>query len=74
MKQEDLLIFYSDGIIETMDDKDEPFGFERFEQLIVRDAHLPPTELKQSILGELNEFARGTPQGDDIALIIIKVK
>jgi len=74
LKPGDLLIFYSDGIIETMDNKDELFGFERFEELIVRDAHLPPTELKQSILRELKEFARGTPQGDDIALIIIKVK
>jgi len=74
LRRGDLLIFYSDGIIETMDDKDELFGFERFEELIARNANLPPTELKQSILGELKEFARGTPQVDDIAIIIIKVK
>jgi len=73
-KPGDLLIFYSDGIIETMDGKGELFGFERFEELIVRNAHLAPAELKESILRELKEFARGTPQGDDIAVIIIKVK
>ena len=74
LKRGDLLIFYSDGIIETMDAKDDLFGFERFEELIVRNAHLPPNELKESTLRELKAFSKGTPQGDDIAIIIIKVK
>ncbi|MNY40000.1 Stage II sporulation protein E (SpoIIE) [compost metagenome] len=68
----DLLVFYSDGIIEARNPEGEEFGFERFEQAIwLHQKHSADT-IKTSILAELAAFQQGIRQDDDITLVVVQ--
>ena len=70
----DLLVFYSDGIVETMRADGQEFGTVRFEHLLRETWHLPVEELADRILKEVDAFAGGEPPGDDRTLVILRVK
>ncbi len=70
----DMLLLYTDGIIETRNSSEEEFGFERFEDLLKKAWHLPAKEIKDTIIQEIDNFTEDNPQFDDITLIVIKVK
>jgi len=69
----DILLFYTDGVTESMDDFNEEYGSERLAALLQRQAHLPPSELIQSLRYELQAFTNGNPPADDITILVIKV-
>jgi len=69
----DLLVFFTDGISEAMNDQEECFGEERLGQLIEEHAHLPVEELRERILREIDAFVGGAPQHDDMTLILLEV-
>lgn len=69
----DLLVFYSDGVIEAENADGEPFGATRLERCIRDAARLPASEIKQAILGQVQHFTRGVLQSDDITLMIAKL-
>jgi sigma-B regulation protein RsbU (phosphoserine phosphatase) len=73
LKKDDYLIFYSDGIIEQLNDAGELFGFDRMERLITSSNIKNAEELKELILKNFSEFTMDNTQVDDITLIIIKV-
>ncbi|MFH0926326.1 MAG: SpoIIE family protein phosphatase [bacterium] len=68
----DILILYTDGIIELLNDQTEQFGFDRFKELIKRNSDLSARELKQKIMDELVSYLGNTEQHDDITLVVIK--
>ncbi len=70
----DLLVFYSDGIVETMRADGQEYGTVRFEHLLRETCHLPVEELADRILKEVDAFAGGEPPGDDRTLVILRVK
>ena len=70
----DMLLFYTDGIIETRNSADEEFGFDRFEDLLRKHWNLPAQDIRDNIIEEIDTFSEGNPQFDDITLIVIKVK
>jgi hypothetical protein len=67
----DRLILYSDGLIEAIDDAGEPFGFDRFEQIIRRHGKKTAVELRQSLLGAVRKFTANRPPEDDQTLVVI---
>lgn len=67
----DRLVLYSDGLIEAIDDDGEPFGFSRFEELLVRHGTRPPEELRREILSSVRRFTRNRPPEDDQTLVIL---
>jgi sigma-B regulation protein RsbU (phosphoserine phosphatase) len=69
----DLLVFFTDGISEAMNAQDECFGEPRLGQLIEEHAHLSVEELRERILREIDAFVGGTPQHDDMTLILLQV-
>ena len=69
----DVLLFYTDGIPEAMNSQDLEFGYERIEQIVARNAHRGVEEIKEQLLGQVNEFTRGVPMADDATLVIAKV-
>jgi sigma-B regulation protein RsbU (phosphoserine phosphatase) len=66
------VVFYSDGISEAMNRDDEEFGTERLLRTIESHCTLDPESLKQIIFKAVNEFAGGSPQRDDQAVVILK--
>jgi serine phosphatase RsbU (regulator of sigma subunit) len=70
----DLLVFYTDGIVEAKDRDGQLFGFERFEGLIRAHGHLPPEELIELLLRTLADFMGGTPQHDDMTVVAMRIE
>jgi len=69
----DLLVVYSDGVTEAVNEADEFFEDDRLEDVIKLNAHLPARAIVDSVLREVFEFAGGRPQNDDITIIVAKI-
>ena len=67
----DRLILYSDGLIEAIDDDGEPFGFDRFERVLLESGHLSAEEIKKTLLGSVRRFTRNRPPEDDQTLVVV---
>lgn len=70
----DVVVMYTDGIVEAMDDKDEMYGYEQFCEFIHGIKHKKADEIKEDILQEMRRFMGETPQYDDLTLIVVKVE
>lgn len=68
----DLLVMYTDGIIEANNMKKEEFGQARLEEVVLRNRHLQPSSIAQKITDAVTEFAGGAPQFDDMTLFIFR--
>ena len=69
----DMLVYYTDGVTETMDAEGEEYGFERLRNCIIKNSVKEADEVNREIMKELEEFRRGSLADDDITLIAIKV-
>jgi sigma-B regulation protein RsbU (phosphoserine phosphatase) len=70
----DVVVIFTDGVTEAVNARNEMFGDERLDKLIKSSVNLSAEEIKQRILDEVLAFTRGLPQGDDITLIVLKMK
>jgi serine phosphatase RsbU (regulator of sigma subunit)/anti-sigma regulatory factor (Ser/Thr protein kinase)/transposase len=74
LKQEDMLVIYTDGITEAMNPAREQFGEGRLLSAIKRFGHLSAQEFSMALDKEITEFTAGALQNDDITLVAIKEK
>lgn len=72
LDQGDMLVGFSDGITEAMNIAGEPYGDERFMSLLQSKSHLPTTELVALIEQDVDAYAAGAPQADDMTLLLLK--
>ncbi len=72
IEPDDVVVMYTDGVTEAIDDRDEPFGVPRLNAIIRENARLPAQGILDRILSDLHEFTGDTPQFDDITLLVIK--
>lgn len=72
MEAGDILVLYTDGITEVIDDDEEEFGEERLEALVMKNAGLPAQELADLILADVSEFAEHQSLFDDATVVVIK--
>ncbi|HEX30984.1 TPA: hypothetical protein ENG04_12965, partial [Candidatus Poribacteria bacterium] len=68
----DLLIYFSDGIIEAVNERGEQLGFERFEEIIKRSAGGHARSVRDRILSEFDAFRGSAPIVDDVTLIVVR--
>ena len=67
----DLLVFYTDGVTDTLGADDERFGHERLEELLEGAAGVDADELASRVDEALQAFERGV-QRDDVALLVVR--
>ena len=72
IKPGDRIVMFTDGITEAMNEKEEEFGEERLKKLIQKWPNVSSQELMDKIISEVKEFSKGTPQDDDITMVILK--
>jgi sigma-B regulation protein RsbU (phosphoserine phosphatase) len=72
MQPGDLLVFYTDGISEAFNSKNELYGTQRIENVITRNAWENADSLLQAILTDVEEFTNDEPQSDDLTILVIK--
>ncbi len=65
----DLLLLYTDGVIEQMNDDGEPYGEERLVEFVEANRNLPPDRLQNALLADVLAFGGGR-QDDDITSVI----
>jgi len=68
----DVVCFYTDGVTEAMDARRQLFDEERLIEVLRRSHHLEPEEINSRIIDAVTNFAAGTPQADDITLVVLK--
>ena len=69
----DLLALYTDGITEAMNEESDLFGEERLSRLLEEHAHLPPDELRERILGDVEAFVGRAEQHDDMTIVLLRI-
>jgi len=68
----DILVLYTDGIVDAENKEEMPYGSNRLEALIKQNTHLSAEGIKNTILEEVDRHCQGT-YGDDRSLIIVKM-
>ncbi|MEN8154064.1 MAG: PP2C family protein-serine/threonine phosphatase [Acidobacteriota bacterium] len=72
MEQEDLLLIYSDGITEAINEKDEEFGESRLSDIVLSNRKDSSVELIDKIINSVYSYAGNLKQMDDMTLVLIK--
>jgi serine phosphatase RsbU (regulator of sigma subunit) len=74
LKTHDVLIFFTDGISEARNQKEEFYEYDRLQNLLVKmDTHaLSASEIKERIVEHVRQFMGHTPPHDDMTLIVVK--
>jgi len=68
----DVLVLYTDGVTEAINDKYEEFGEERLLRIIAEHRGRPAGEIQERILDAIAAFAGDCPQFDDITLMVLR--
>ncbi len=68
----DMLVLLSDGIYEYPNADNEEFGEQRVIEIIQANHRKPASELSSILLAAVRSFANGSPQQDDITVVLVK--
>jgi sigma-B regulation protein RsbU (phosphoserine phosphatase) len=68
----DTVVFYTDGVTEAMDGKNQLFSAERLEAELSRFADSTPVEVANGIVNAVRKFAGGREQNDDIGVLVLR--
>jgi len=68
----DALVLSTDGFMDAQNPEGEFYGFERLRQAVERFRGAAAEELADALLGDVREFSRGTPPGDDMTLLVVR--
>jgi serine phosphatase RsbU (regulator of sigma subunit) len=69
---DDVLLVYSDGILESLNEKGEEFGYARLREELRRARSQPADAILFSVLGAVQDFAATRPLMDDMTLAVIR--
>ncbi len=64
-----VLVCFTDGLVEAENDKNEEYGTERLEKLVLSYFKDGMSDLNDTILQSLNEFKGEAPYNDDVAIL-----
>jgi serine phosphatase RsbU (regulator of sigma subunit) len=68
----DLLVFYTDGLTEAMDEQHRLFGEERLHAVIAAHPKASAQQLLEAIVAAVHTFTDLAPQSDDLTLFVVK--
>ncbi len=69
-----VVVLYTDGLVEAVDGNDVPFGEGRLRAIIRENAGASADDIVQKLKGAVDYHRGDTPQSDDITLIVLKVR
>jgi sigma-B regulation protein RsbU (phosphoserine phosphatase) len=68
----DVLVFFTDGVSEAMNAEGLDLTEERLEQILRRVQTASAQEIIEHVREELQTYTQGTPQSDDITMLVLK--
>jgi sigma-B regulation protein RsbU (phosphoserine phosphatase) len=72
IQQGDVMVMYSNGVVETENGQKKQFGIERLINLVINNRSRPAREILMTAEKELLDFSRIQPAQADVTLIILK--
>jgi phosphoserine phosphatase RsbU/P len=69
----DTIVFYTDGIVEALNEREEMFGFDRLLEIVQRSSSISSEGLLDEILSRVKDFVGASVQHDDLTVIVIHV-
>ncbi|MGZ5007899.1 MAG: PAS domain S-box protein [Methylobacter sp.] len=72
LREGELILFYTDGLIEAENANGEFFGLKRVNDIMVQHAQQTPQAIIEILLDQLKQFCRSESFTDDITLMIFK--
>jgi len=69
----DIIAFYTDGVTESKNEKEEEFGTRRLKQVIGDSHRLSAAQIQENIYTAIKDFTGSLPQADDLTMIVVKV-
>ncbi|MCK4762303.1 MAG: SpoIIE family protein phosphatase [Candidatus Aminicenantes bacterium] len=73
LKKKDVLILYTDGLVEAENAEGEQFSYDRLKEFFKANKHLGADEIKERLIEELKCFVGRKVFEDDVTFIIIKI-
>ena len=70
----DRILLYTDGIVEAHAKKKNLYGTKRLQQVLDDTRNCPGEQVLERIFDDVNNFAAGVPQFDDITMVILTIK
>ncbi|MBI5028905.1 MAG: SpoIIE family protein phosphatase [Chloroflexi bacterium] len=67
----DLLVLYTDGITDVVDQRGHAFGERRLKKLIYDHTHAPASELTNAVEKTVREFVGDQPLFDDVTMVVL---
>jgi sigma-B regulation protein RsbU (phosphoserine phosphatase) len=68
----DVLVFYTDGVVEAADEREEEYSRQRLEAAAMAHRDLPAAGLQASLLEDIRTFCDRGEFADDLTLMVVK--
>lgn len=68
----DMLIYYTDGLIEAEDRDGAIYSVTRLEQVVLASAGLPAEAVLEHIIADVECFCAGRPLADDLTVVVVR--
>jgi phosphoserine phosphatase RsbU/P len=70
----DVFLFFSDGLVDASNTKDEQFGRVRIEQVIAKNCNRNAKQIVDALFQAAEKFSAGAPVFDDQTAVVLKVR
>jgi sigma-B regulation protein RsbU (phosphoserine phosphatase) len=68
----DLLVLYTDGVIDALNEAEEDFGQDRLEALLFGRRHLAAQEVVDALLAAIHAHTGQAPLFDDVTVVVLR--
>lgn len=74
LKPGEAIFMYTDGVTEAVNESEEMFSGDRLVECMRRMSGHPVKEVCECLMESIDEFAEGTPQADDITMMVLRYR
>lgn len=73
INKDDIILFYTDGLVDIRNQREERYRLEHIEEIIIENKELSAYEIKEKIISAVNSFSSKCPGDDDISFVLCKI-
>lgn len=73
LKKGDLILTYTNGIINIKNIENETFGRQRLKEFLIKNVNLSIKEIGDKLVDEIKNFSQGVKSSDDITILAFKI-
>lgn len=74
LSNDDLLILYTDGIVEALNENHTFYGSHRFNNLLARQDNASAANILNTVAKDVNSYIGNAKQHDDMTMVVMKLK